>query len=259
MTIAVPDFVATLNFENSDNVTHLLVEGFTGASGDDLDTDDDGVLDVLPWTQVIDAVSLVETTDFTASERFYAGSLGFTDVGPDGTFVPAHAFRCLTSLFDWRIGSIDLTVGSDTAASFNANCTGVTSMFCDPGAPNMVSPTGGKIGFTGSFSFQRNDTALTATDIPQNFGLFLQSDVVMPPVMAQVGGNICLGGTLVRLNQILIPVNNQVSLQLDISDETLFEFGTVAGSTVHYQYFYRDFTMAGGGNFSNGITATWTL
>ena len=37
--------LATNSFENSDNVTHLLVQGFTGAVGNDLDTDNDGVLD----------------------------------------------------------------------------------------------------------------------------------------------------------------------------------------------------------------------
>ena len=37
-----PDLVdSSLQFENSDNVTHLLVSGFTGAKDDDLDTDDD--------------------------------------------------------------------------------------------------------------------------------------------------------------------------------------------------------------------------
>ncbi|MCB1150122.1 hypothetical protein KDK88_01145, partial [bacterium] len=40
------DATGNLNFENSDNVTHMLVAGFTGADGDDLDTNDDGVLDV---------------------------------------------------------------------------------------------------------------------------------------------------------------------------------------------------------------------
>ena len=42
-TIGTADLVTSLNFENSDNVTHMLVRDFTGASGDDLDTDDDGV------------------------------------------------------------------------------------------------------------------------------------------------------------------------------------------------------------------------
>src|SRR5690606_1169793 len=56
---ATADFTATLLFEDTDNVTHLLVDGFTGSSNDDLDTDDDGTLDVTPWTSVVDAVSLV--------------------------------------------------------------------------------------------------------------------------------------------------------------------------------------------------------
>ncbi|MGA1018257.1 MAG: hypothetical protein ACO3YY_09770, partial [Phycisphaerales bacterium] len=33
-----PNLIAPLNFENFDNVTHLLVSDFTGAVGDDLDT-----------------------------------------------------------------------------------------------------------------------------------------------------------------------------------------------------------------------------
>lgn len=261
MTIGTPDLVVgSMGFENSDNVTHLIVEGFTGAVGDDLDTLDAGTLDVTPWTSVVDAISIIENTDVPASgEFFYGASLGFNEVGPDGTFVPGHIFRCLTSLNDWRIGQFDPADGSDTAGMFNQNCTGTTSMFCDPGVANSFSLTGGKIGFTGSFSAQRNSTTLTCSDIPDNFGLFVQSDTVMAPASAPVGGNLCLGGTLIRLNQILIATGNQVSLQLDISDSMLNEFGTMAGSTVHYQYYYRDASTAGGGNFSNGLTATWTL
>ena len=44
-SLGTADYVTSLNFENSDNVTHLLVSGFSGADGDDLDTDDDGVSD----------------------------------------------------------------------------------------------------------------------------------------------------------------------------------------------------------------------
>ena len=50
---------AALNLENDDNVTFMLVEGFTGAVNNDLDTNDDGVLDTTPWTSVLDSVSLV--------------------------------------------------------------------------------------------------------------------------------------------------------------------------------------------------------
>ncbi|MEO1442497.1 MAG: hypothetical protein AAFV33_19000, partial [Chloroflexota bacterium] len=44
-------------FENGTN-TILLVDGFTGSSGTDLDTNDDGTFDVtLPWSRIVDDVA----------------------------------------------------------------------------------------------------------------------------------------------------------------------------------------------------------
>ncbi|MEL7336984.1 MAG: hypothetical protein AAFN70_12360, partial [Planctomycetota bacterium] len=74
------DLLAALNFEGSDNVTHLIVQGFMNADGDDLDTNDDGTLDVMPWTSIIDSVALLETNDGTG-DLVYSG----TTVGPNGT------------------------------------------------------------------------------------------------------------------------------------------------------------------------------
>jgi len=68
--------------------THMIVSGFTGAAGDDLDTNNDGILDTTPWTTVIDSVSLVDgdtTTDLSYSSVV---------VGPDGSFTPSGTFRC---------------------------------------------------------------------------------------------------------------------------------------------------------------------
>lgn len=120
MTIANVDAVdVTLQFENSDNVTHLLVSGFTGTNGDDLDADDDGVLDVLPWTTVLDAVSLIETTDVpTSGEFYYAAGLGGTVVGPDGTFTPGHVYRSPDG-GAWQIGAFDPASLTDTAGVSN--------------------------------------------------------------------------------------------------------------------------------------------
>ncbi|MHC4220542.1 MAG: hypothetical protein ACYSU7_19055, partial [Planctomycetota bacterium] len=39
------DLTTELNFQNRKNVTHILVAGFTGELGDDLDENDDGILD----------------------------------------------------------------------------------------------------------------------------------------------------------------------------------------------------------------------
>ena len=64
----------------------LLVDGFTGAAGDDLDSENDGVLDVDIGT-VIDGVSLVDGDD--TPDVSYAEVI----VGPDGNFAPAGIAR----------------------------------------------------------------------------------------------------------------------------------------------------------------------
>jgi hypothetical protein len=40
------------------NCTHMLVTGFTGAIGDDLDFIDNGELDIIPWSKVVDSLGL---------------------------------------------------------------------------------------------------------------------------------------------------------------------------------------------------------
>lgn len=59
--------------ETPDNMTFMLVKDFTGtdtyqtrapnagAGGQDLDTDDNGILDVTPWSAILDSVALKET------------------------------------------------------------------------------------------------------------------------------------------------------------------------------------------------------
>ena len=130
-TLGTPDFETSLNFENSDNVTHLLVADFTGSNGDDLDTDDDGVLDVTPWSTVVDAIGLVEADP--GDEHFYGAALGFTDIGPDGTFVPGHVSRCPDG-GAWLIGVYDLGIDDSPG---NANiCTTPTPL---PVAGDLIS------------------------------------------------------------------------------------------------------------------------
>ena len=41
--------------------TFLLVEGFSGSVGQDLDTNDDGTLDTTPWTTLVDSVAIDDT------------------------------------------------------------------------------------------------------------------------------------------------------------------------------------------------------
>jgi len=103
------DLVTVLDFENSDNVTHLLVTGFTGLKGDDLDTNDDGVLDSTPWASVVDGVALAEELNPpTSTEYEYGTDLGLPVVGPDGPFVPGQVFRTSDGSSAWAIGGFGL-------------------------------------------------------------------------------------------------------------------------------------------------------
>ena len=96
-----PDLYGTLGFENSDNVTHMLVSNFTGALGDDIDTDDDGIIDNAPWSAIVGCVALVES--FTSGEEIYCD----TTIGPDGFYVPGHILICDGY---WNIGDFGFCV-----------------------------------------------------------------------------------------------------------------------------------------------------
>jgi hypothetical protein len=104
------DFVTTLNFENSDNVTHLLVSGFSGSLGNNLDTDD-GVLDSTPWLSILDSVALLETIG--SGDGVYSS----TQVGAGNGDIPAHVYRAPDSYGTWRIGTMNTT--EDTAGRAN--------------------------------------------------------------------------------------------------------------------------------------------
>ena len=80
ITLGVADQIATLNFENDDNVTHLLVAGFQGAVGDDVDLDDDCVVDPSPpWSFLFDRIALIKEPNPPTSTECHYGS---DTVGP---------------------------------------------------------------------------------------------------------------------------------------------------------------------------------
>ena len=108
ITGATADFsVGTNIFENGDSETFLLVTDFVGSEGEDLDTDNDGVLDSMPWGSVIDAVSIVVSGDDPAVVG-YAESLGFSGANvvadPESTSELAHALRSPNGNGAWFAG-----------------------------------------------------------------------------------------------------------------------------------------------------------
>lgn len=74
------------SFENS-TATYFLVTNFTGSQGTDLDGDNNGVLDSMPWDFVVDSINI---RDSGASDFNY----GAPSIGPDGTFLPSGTYRC---------------------------------------------------------------------------------------------------------------------------------------------------------------------
>jgi len=119
MTLGPSDLQVLLNFEDNDNVTHLLVRGFTGFLGQDLDTNDDGILDITPWAEVLSAVALVANPnpDGIVADFFYASETA----GPDGPTAPSHVWRCAEGA-PWEIGAADPFVGTDTVRAENPEC-----------------------------------------------------------------------------------------------------------------------------------------
>jgi len=121
-------------FENG-SVSLLLVENFTGAFGQDLDTDNDGVLDITPWDSVLDAIAV---SDGGSSDQTYADVV-FTP-GFDGfnSFTAGGASRIpngvdTDTLADWVRNDFDLA----GIAGF-AGTPEVGEAFNTPGAENAV-------------------------------------------------------------------------------------------------------------------------
>ena len=88
--------------------TMLLVSGFTGTVGQDLDAGDDGVLDSAPWTSVLDGVAF---SDGAAGARTYATPVlgpGFDgDAAEPGGASRFPYWRDTDSASDWKRNDFD--------------------------------------------------------------------------------------------------------------------------------------------------------
>lgn len=105
------NMTADLNFNDDQDLTLLLVRDFSAAVGDDLDLEDDGTLDSMPWGDVIDSVAVVKS----------GGGIAYpvnTEIGPDSDgYIPGQIYRCESG---WQIGRFDPMAGETTLISKNA-------------------------------------------------------------------------------------------------------------------------------------------
>ena len=76
-------------FIESPSYTAILVTGFSGSQGDDLDTDNDGVLNSMPWLTVLDAIGIPDAV----GEPVYGAEAGGIDLTHNGVEEPDAVVR----------------------------------------------------------------------------------------------------------------------------------------------------------------------
>jgi len=163
-------------------VTFLLVSGFTGSQGDDLDTDDNGILDVTPWHAVIDGVgwSGGDVSNAVYTDAALTQPSGFPDAAT--RFPTNHAPNSAAA---WYNGDVMRTGIDSYGLTYDANSVSANAplnAFLTPGEvnfparrPPIILPTGNQLVMQGdSVSFDilvvPNDgdpvTHLYASDLP---------------------------------------------------------------------------------------------
>lgn len=125
----------------NDGFTMLLVSGFTGTVGTDLDTNDDGTLETRPWTQVHDSIGFDEVD---AGVPSYAAEFGGNISGlayhPDAISRKLGALDA-NAAAAWYGGAYGGPAGgqSPTNISFNNNFFGGFRGQATPGRANLDS------------------------------------------------------------------------------------------------------------------------
>ncbi|MGB1809925.1 MAG: hypothetical protein ACPHQT_06565 [Planctomycetota bacterium] len=115
-----------LGLEDNTNLTVLLVQSLTVPQGTDLDTDDDGTIDLMGWGQIVDSVSLLREPLASQGGQPISGPriYGMTTVGPMGSTMPFLVERCPDQRnAPFAIGPADSASGGDSPRSANV-CLG---------------------------------------------------------------------------------------------------------------------------------------
>lgn len=121
-------------------VTLLLVEDFSGSVGDDLDTDNDGTPDVMPWSQIVDgvAVSDGDSGDFTYADVVLTPNLDSIPFSYGGaSLIPDGVESATTDDWfrnDFNLAGIVPGVTADSGVAINT-----------PGESNRLMMEGGAV------------------------------------------------------------------------------------------------------------------
>ncbi|MEO1335061.1 MAG: ExeM/NucH family extracellular endonuclease, partial [Myxococcota bacterium] len=126
--------------------TYLIVSNFTGSVGDDLDVDNDGQLDAVPFDSVLDAVSIIDG-DGNADRNYGTTAV----ISPDGNNAPAHFFRLPSGSGAFQAGAFG-DLSNDTPGAANTGTSPVLTRISavqgstppDGDASNDASPLAGQ-------------------------------------------------------------------------------------------------------------------
>jgi hypothetical protein len=127
------------NIIENDNITLLLVTGWSGAVGNDIDTNDDGTIDATFWTSIVDSVGVLDAT--VAGQAYGQTNL---NAGFDGlsTFAPGGASRIpngtdTNSISNWRRNTFGYPVTNTPIGGEAFNTPGTTNSWV-PEPSSMV-------------------------------------------------------------------------------------------------------------------------
>ncbi len=183
-------------------ITLLLVEGFTGAAGADLDTNDDGTFDATPWTSLADGIGV---NDGGAADRTFAlPSLG---VAYDGqAFAPGGASRIpdgtdTDAAADWVRNDFDLAgipgISGTPSIGEAYNTPGTSNRIVAPGL--SVDDVATAEGQSGTTTFRFTVSLSVAATGPVTFDVATADDSATSPsdyaASALTGQTIAAGST----------------------------------------------------------------
>lgn len=181
-----------------------------------------------------------------ASGGWFEASLQVEDVLGE----PADQVRIRFIASDLGDGSIVEAAVDDVEVTwFEGPACPAPASYC-VAAPNSVGP-GSLMSWSGSTDVTDDDFTLVATGaIPNQFGLFFYG-----PGQDQVpvgNGFICIGGGFFRLPAFQIDGAGQALFPVDFGN--LPNGGEIAnGTTMNFQFWYRDPMVGAGFNFSDGL------
>ena len=155
--------------------------------------------------------------------------------------------------------------GSGITGSLNLNGTFTADhtarsaqVYCNS-YPNSTG-TVATLGATGTTSLAAADLVLQANNVPNNqFMLFILSDTpALVPFFANSQGNLCLGGSIIRLNSFLQNSGTTGTASLPVPFGMVPGAALDIGETWHFQAWFRDFANgAPTSNTTDGLRVTF--